>query len=118
MSAQEPDDVMAEHLVALLGYGRRKARLGAELASTLGCSQREIRALVEHLRRSGHLIGSTSAAGGGYYTIECEAELEDTARHLTSRARHMFATLAAMRRRAGELYGEEQARLFDLEVAR
>ncbi|MGQ0668400.1 MAG: hypothetical protein ACT4PO_01780 [Actinomycetota bacterium] len=96
-----------------LGTGRNGARKAADLAEALGVSEREIRSCVEELRGRGVLVGSGQ---DGYYLIETVAELEETARHLVSRASRMLRTVRAMRRGAAARFGVGEAmRLFEVE---
>jgi len=102
-------------LLILLGRGRASARTAADLASRLGISERSVRGSVEFLRREGHLIGSTTTNGGGFYIVQSREELEDTARQFRSRALAMLTTKRAMERSAAERFGPEVLRLFSVD---
>lgn len=104
-----------EHLSDALGFGAERARSRASLCDELKMSDRTLRRLVEELRGEGVLVGSSNDAAG-YFLCETEAELEETARHLTSRALSALGTARAMRAAAVERFGEQAAlRLFDIE---
>lgn len=102
----------ATDLLSLLGLGRVNARPAAHLAAAIGVSERSVRGSVEHLRREGHLIGSTTTSGGGFYLVQTREELEDTARQFRSRALAMLTTKRAMERSAAQRFGPEVLRLF------
>lgn len=105
----------ATDLLTLFGWGRQNARTAAELAVRTGMAERTVRASVEWLRRQGHLIGSTTSNGGGFYLIQTWEELEATANQLRSRALAMLTTKRAMEHAAAERFGPQALRLFDLE---
>ena len=105
----------ATDLLSLLGRGRANARPAAHLAAAIGVSERSIRGSVERLRREGHLIGSTTTNGGGFYIVQSREELEDTARQFRSRALAMLTTKRAMERSAAERFGPEVLRLFSVD---
>jgi biotin operon repressor len=105
----------ATDLLTLLGHGRANARTAADLASRIGLSERAVRGSVEYLRRDGHLIGSTTTDGGGFFLIQTWEELEATARQLRSRALSMLTTKRALEHAAAKQFGPEALRLFDLE---
>lgn len=113
-----PDAVTSALLLAL-GRGRARAVPAKDLAARIGLTERNVRAAIEQLRRAGYLVGSASSGERpGFYLIITREELEDTARHMTSRARHIFTTVSAMRRAAQIAFGLEGARLFDVEPYR
>jgi len=108
---------LRRQLLQMLRPGHERFLSRQSLAAELGVSDRTLRGLVEVLRRDGYLIGSTSEAPGGYFTIHSIAELEATATHMTSRAKACLATVGAMRRAAVSQFGDGTGRLFDLDEA-
>lgn len=95
---------MTEHIEttpqerAVLGFirtGEPGAIHRAELARLTGLKERELRIIIERLRRSGAVIASSQA---GYYFPANEAELSAFVRKEERRARSIFFTLKNARK--------------------
>lgn len=95
---------MTEHIEttpqerAVLGFirtGESGAIHRAELARLTGLKERELRIIIERLRRSGAVIASSQA---GYYFPADEAELSAFVRKEERRARSIFFTLKNARK--------------------
>ena len=78
-------------------------------------SDRHIRERIKQLRRSGHLIGSSSHDNGGYYLITNPADLQDfLSREYLAKISDMRQTVEAMSKSASQRWGPDsiQKKLF------
>lgn len=83
---------------AIIGFirkGEENAIHREELAKLTGMRERELRIIIERLRRSGAVIASSQA---GYYFPADEAELSAFVRKEERRARSIFYTLKNARK--------------------
>lgn len=105
---------MHEALLALLETrrGAGQAITARELAARVGTSERTVRDLIRELRLQGHLICSTTEAPGGFFVHPSAEERDHYLRHLVSRAREIFAVVAAQQRAAG-VEGARQLELWE-----
>ena len=88
--------------------GKGSAVTSRELSQQTGISTRGVRQIIAALVEGGSLIGaSVDGDAGGYYTITTSAELEQTRAILRSRAQHIFARDAALRRNWKREHGQE-----------
>ena len=78
-------------------------------------SDRHIRDRIKQLRRSGHLIGSSSNDNGGYYLITNPSDLQDfLSREYLAKISDMRQTVEAMSKSASQRWGPDsiQKKLF------
>jgi predicted DNA-binding transcriptional regulator YafY len=102
MPAERLRQVLKQH------QGKGNAITSRQLAQRLGISTREVREIIAALVEDGALIGaSVDGDSGGYYVITTPAELEETRAILRSRAQHIFARDAALRRTWQREHGQE-----------
>ena len=89
-------DIKADAVIRLISEYRKERQITSKKIEVLlrvpGTFVREI---VREARRNGLPIGSSSK---GYYLIEKESELEETVRHLKSRAMSELRTYNIMKR--------------------
>lgn len=80
-------------------HGKENAVSNGKLACMLGCSEREARRFIEHLRRDGVLICSTyKSKGGGYYRPRDSTETAEYFGRQLSRIAHIWAALSPFKR--------------------
>ena len=75
-----PDVNLAIMSILSFHLGRGNPISPADLCAALrdlNVTERQLRAHIEGMRRSGHLIGSVEGKGGGYFLITNQEELED-----------------------------------------
>lgn len=98
-------------IVAVLSFhlGRGNPISPANLCAALrelNLNERQLRARIELLRYSGHLIGSIGGEDGGYYLITTQEELEDFLdSEYRTRIDDMRQTMEAMTKAASQRWG-------------
>ena len=66
---------MKDKVLSAIPKGQENAKTQHILAAEVGAHPRTVRWHIEHLRKEGHEIGSSSASvGGGYYICQTEQE--------------------------------------------
>ena len=85
---------VAEKTLAVIGTGEENAVSLEQLINVTGLPNRDVRKLIESLRRSGHIIISSNA---GYFYPETVEELMKYIRKERSRARSILRTLHSAR---------------------
>lgn len=89
-----------EKLLAAIGKGEEAATPSRELQAITGLSERELRKLIETLRRKGHVIISSNA---GYFFPETLEEIQTFINKESHRARSVFYTLRSARELAKQM---------------
>ena len=80
-------------LASMRGHLKPNPVVSAKIESSLHLSGPEVRAVVRHLRRQGHLICS---GGKGYFYAVDAGEAEETLEHLRARCSSMYGTIQEM----------------------
>lgn len=94
----------AEKILAAIGYGADAAVPSRELQAITGLNERELRKLIETLRRQGHVIISCNS---GYFFPETLEEVQTFINKESHRARSVFYTLKSARKLAKQMEESE-----------
>lgn len=96
-------------ILRLIPSGHRQAVTKARLSKLSGLSEREAREIIYGLVvKHGLPIGSsTEPAGGGYFIIQDEEDLEVATRHLLPRARAIIRRSRALEKIALDQFGHQ-----------
>ena len=104
-----PDVNLAIMIVLSFHLGRGNLIPSTDLCAALrelGINERQLHAQIDYLRHSGHLVGSVSGEGSGYFLIINQEELEDfLQREYLAKIDDMQQTMEAMIEAASQRWG-------------